>query len=80
MTKSNANRRKRPENLPDAETDSTLKLGDYPLGSMESRATARALVDSKNEVETVIQVVFVSPDRTRENRPQYRVRGSSHRQ
>ena len=56
------------------------KPGDYPLGSLESRAAARAIVESKEEQETVIQIVFVSPDGTRENGPQYRIPASPHRQ
>ncbi len=77
MTKSNANRRRQPGNLHDAETDSTLRPGDYPLGSLQSRAAARVIVDSSRREETVIQVVFVSPDGTTENGPVYTVPASS---
>jgi len=56
------------------------KPGDYPLGSLESRAAARAIVDSQKVEEMVIQVIFVSPDGTRENGPQYRIPASPPRQ
>ncbi len=56
------------------------KPGDYPLGSLESRAAARALVDSEKEEEMVIQIVFVSPDGTTENGPIYRVPANPRRQ
>ena len=59
---------------------SELKPGDYRLGSLESRAAARAMVDSEKVEEMVIQIVFVSPDGTRENGPQYRIPPSSHHQ
>jgi hypothetical protein len=35
---------------------------DLPVGSVESRAAARAIVDSRKENETPIQIVLVSPD------------------
>jgi hypothetical protein len=34
-------------------TDLTTKLGDFPIGSMESRAAARVLSNSREEAETV---------------------------
>jgi hypothetical protein len=80
MSKSSANRGKQPGNLPEAATDSTAKPGNYPVGSLESRAAARALVDSEKEEEMVIQIVFGSPDRTTENGPVYRIPAISHRQ
>jgi hypothetical protein len=60
MTKWNANRRKQPENLPEAATDSTPKPGDYALGSMKSRAAARAILKEKKQ--EVIRVHFVASD------------------
>ncbi len=59
---------------------SEAKPGDYRLGSFESRAAARAMVDSEKVEEMVIQVVFVSPDGTRVNGEQIRIPTSSHRQ
>ncbi len=71
MTKWSANKRKQPENLLDPATDSAPKPGDYPLGSLQSRAAARAVVDSMAEEELVIQIVFVGPDGTKENGPRF---------
>ncbi len=68
MCKSNANRGKQPENLPEAATDLTAKPGDYPLGSMESRAAARAVIEERkaeadhNGLLTEIRITEVSAE------------------
>jgi len=36
-----------------------LKPGQYPLGSIESRAAARTLLENKGKPTTTIHVVFV---------------------
>ena len=46
--------------------------GDYSLGSLESRAAARALIQGRDKGGTVIQVVFVSSDGTRTDGPRIR--------
>lgn len=79
MDKWNGNNGKRTDPPSETATLSAPKPGDYPLGSLESRAAARAIVDSKKREETVIQVVFVSPDGTRENGPLLRVPARPHR-
>ena len=58
---------------------SEAKPADYPLGSLESRAAARAMVDSQKVEETVIQIVYVSPDGTRVNGEQIRIPAIPHR-
>ncbi len=48
----------------------TPKPGDYELGSVQSRAAARALMqDKQNNDDDTIQIVYVSPDGTKENGP-----------
>ena len=42
--------------------DVAPRPGDYPLGSLESRAAARAMIDSNKQEETVIQIVYVDTD------------------
>jgi hypothetical protein len=46
-----------------------VKPGDFPLCSMESRATARALAERKNKAKRIMQIVFVSPDGSKEDGP-----------
>ena len=41
-----------------------VKPGDFPLGSLESRAAARALVERKSKPKRIIQIRFLSPDGT----------------
>ena len=60
MIKWNVNRRKQPENLPEAATDSTPNPGDFSLGSLESRAAARAMLKAKKQ--QVIRVHYVVSD------------------
>ena len=43
--------------------------GNFPIRSTESRAAARMLAERKSKPKRVIQVVFVSPDGTREGGP-----------
>jgi hypothetical protein len=62
MDKSNVCKENAPDRLSEAATKSILRPGDFSLGSLESRAAARAILDERGEAETVIQIVFVSPD------------------
>jgi hypothetical protein len=39
--------------------DVAARPGDYPLGSLESRAAARVMIDSNKQEETVIRIVYV---------------------
>jgi hypothetical protein len=67
MVKSNKYGNNKRENLQEGATKSALKPGNYPIGSAQSRATARALLEQKKSKETSIQVVYVSPDGTKTN-------------
>jgi len=58
------------------------KPGDYPLGSLKSRAAARAMAEAQKEDEgvTVIhQTVYVSPDGTEHNGERIRIPATPHR-
>jgi hypothetical protein len=46
---------------------------DYPIGSLESRAAARALI--KDKEGKFIQIVYVSTDGTEENGPLIKIGG-----
>ncbi len=77
MNKWNGNRRKATEPLTETATKSTPKPGEYPIGSVQSRAAARALMQEKeNKKEQFIQIVYVSPDGTRENGPRIKADSS----
>jgi hypothetical protein len=67
MNKWNENRRKRTVPLQETATKSAPKPADFPIGSMQSRAAARVLLQDREKMETVIQIVYVSPDGTRKN-------------
>jgi hypothetical protein len=56
-------------------TESRLKPGDYPVGSLESRAAARALVQDRDKGGKEIQIIFVSPDGMEVNGPKLKVGG-----
>ena len=62
MTNWRRNKGKQPAGLPDPATKSGPQPGDYPLGSLASRAAARVMMDTKKVKETVIQIVYVGPD------------------
>jgi hypothetical protein len=53
----------------DNASKSACRPGDYGLGSLESRAAARALVQDRDKGETEIQIIFVSPDGKKEIGP-----------
>jgi hypothetical protein len=59
--------------LPDPAAKSKPRPGDYPLGCLESRAAARAILQDKDKGKVVIQLVFVSPDGKREPGPQIKI-------
>lgn len=46
-----------------------VKPGDFPLGSLESRAAARTLAERKSKPKRVLQIRFVSPDGSIEDGP-----------
>ena len=69
MNKWNRNKRKGADAIDETATKSTPKPGDYPIGSVQSRAAARALVQERDKDELVIQIVYVSPDGTKKNGP-----------
>ncbi len=68
MTNLNRNSRKRTDDLPDPATKSVPKPGDFPLGSLESRAATRAMINEEKRDETgnglltAIQVIEVSAE------------------
>jgi hypothetical protein len=41
---------------------------NYPIGSVESRAAARFLLESQSDKKEAIWVVFIAPDRTETSR------------
>ena len=69
MVKAGGNKEKEGGSLSDAATQFTLNPGNYELGSTESLAAARSLVEAKKTPRGTIQIVLVSPDSTRENGP-----------
>ena len=69
MDKSKEKKGKQGRSLSDTATRFALKPGDYDLGSPQSRAAARSLVEAKKKPRAAIQVVLVSPSGTRENGP-----------
>jgi|WetSurMetagenome_2_1015567.scaffolds.fasta_scaffold70984_3 hypothetical protein len=69
MHNSNWNRRKGTDLLTETATKPAPKPGNYPIGSVHSRAAARALVQEKEKSGCFIQIVGVSPDGTRKNGP-----------
>jgi hypothetical protein len=73
MDESNGNKRKQADPISETATKSAPKPGDYPLGSLESRAVARALVQNRDKEGTVIQIVYVSPDGKKENGPKLKI-------
>jgi hypothetical protein len=81
VTKMTVTKRKRTEDLRNPAT-SAPKPGDYSLGSLKSRAAARAMAEAQKEDEgvTVIhQIACVSPNGTRVNGEQIRIPARSHR-
>ena len=50
-----------------------LNPADFPIGSLESRAVARALTQKQDKEEDFIQIVYVSPNGSRENGPLIRI-------
>jgi hypothetical protein len=73
MTNPNRNKRKRADPLREGATQSTPKPGDFPLGSMASRAAARAMSDAKRDQKpdrlTGIQIVYGAPGGPQEYGP-----------
>jgi hypothetical protein len=69
MNKWNGNKRKGADPIVETTTKPTPKPGDFPIGSVQSRAAARAIVDATKKEETVIQIVYVSPSGERVNGP-----------
>jgi|WetSurMetagenome_2_1015567.scaffolds.fasta_scaffold242616_1 hypothetical protein len=65
-------RKKGIDPLREAATKSAPKPGDYPIGSLQSRAAARAFMGRRRSQETAIQVIYVSPDGARKNGPLFR--------
>jgi hypothetical protein len=62
MNNWNRNRGKRQEAIHDPATNPAPKPGDYPVGSVESRAAARAMIKGKRKVVIEIQNVRSGPE------------------
>ena len=68
MTNLNRNNGKRTDGLADPATQSVPEPGDYPLGSLASRAAARAVIEERkvravhDGLLTGIQIVEVSAE------------------
>ena len=69
MVKAGGNKEKEGGSLSDAATEFAFQPGDYELGSPQSRAAARSLVEAKKKPRGAIQIVLVSPDGKEENGP-----------
>ena len=61
------------ENLSESATLSTPKPGDYSLGSLESRAAARALVEDRAKRVTWIQYIDIGPNGEKTMGPKVKV-------
>jgi hypothetical protein len=75
MYNSNWNRRKGTDPLTETATKSAPNPGNYPIGSVQSRAAARVLTQGKKKEEEFIRVVYVSPDGTKKNGHVIRIGG-----
>ncbi len=60
MNKCNGNTRKQTDPLAEAATHSAPRPGDYSLGSLQSRAAARAMLKEKETGKLVIRIHFTS--------------------
>jgi hypothetical protein len=69
---------KRTDPIPEAATQqSTVKPGQFPIGSIESRAAAaRTMIENKNEPKTIVRVVHVGGEEEPLPPPK-RIRGSN---
>jgi hypothetical protein len=67
MSKFSINKKKQKSSTPKTATDP--HPGDYDLGSLKSRAAARALAERMEKDEILIQIEYVAPDGTRTNGP-----------
>ena len=69
MSKSKENMGKQRGSISDTATRVALRPGDYELGSMQSRAAARSLVETKKKPRGSIQIILVSPNGEKRNGP-----------
>jgi hypothetical protein len=54
---------------------SAWRIGIYALGSIESRAAARALLSDKSKEDTIIEIIFVSPHGNKTDGPKLKISG-----
>jgi hypothetical protein len=61
--------------LKDSLTQSTHKPGDFPLGSIQSRAAARAMIEAGTDDGMLrsIQIIYVDSDGTRTEGPRIEI-------
>jgi len=71
MDKSSETKRKRRDRPSQTATDP--HPGDYEIGSLESRAAARAVIEGQRKEKLVIEVTFVSPDGKKRKGPRYEI-------
>ena len=62
MDKWNRNIGEPPENLSGTATKSAPKPGDCSLGSLASRAAARAVIRGKSKTENVMRISYIAPN------------------
>ncbi len=62
MDNINENKKKETGFILEPTTQSAAKPGDFPVGSLKSRAAARSIL--KNKPETVVRVKFVGVSKT----------------
>jgi hypothetical protein len=67
MAKFSESKRKRKSSVLQTATDPHPGNFEFEIGSLESRAAARALAQDRNKEEMTIQIVLVSPDGSRNN-------------
>jgi hypothetical protein len=48
--------------LPDIATSQGPRPGDFPVGSVKSRAAARTMLEGKKEETGTITICFIAPD------------------
>lgn len=66
MNKSNRFKEKRVGTIPDPATNPGPKPGDFELGSLQSRAAVRTLLDGRSKRKSTIRVSFIEPGSMRE--------------
>ena len=73
MDKWNRDKKKGVDSLSETATKSAPKPGNYPVGSLQSRAAARALIQRRDNEDLFIQIVYDGPSGATTLGPRIRV-------